>query len=226
MGELGDLLEVLHDAHAGVSTVQVEFREWIRQQPSLELGLVDPGDGRPALGWRGGGPWATNLVRTRRLWLERPDRLRVELIEGEMLVRLAIRAGQQWWRWDEAEGTTSGSLGPDNTGQPAIPQMLAAPLSAVHRLPAMVRLKPAGTGERAGRRVLRAQAQPRQPPPSRGEIRYELEFDAEHGTLLRHAEIEDGERVWEREALEVLYGVAIEPACFVFAPPDNDHARL
>jgi len=86
----------------------------------------------------------------------------------------------------------------------------------------MVRLKPAGTGERAGRRVLRAQGQPRRPLAARGETRYELEFDAEHGTLLRHAAIQDGERVWEREALEVLYGMTIEPECFVFVSPDEN----
>lgn len=221
MGELGDLLELLHGAHDRVSTFEVEYRDWARQRPSLELALVDPAGGRPTLGWRGGGPWATNTVRTRRIWLARPDRLRVEILEGEALIGLGVRAGPLWWLWDETRGTTSGSLAGDENASPTLPPMLTAPLSAVHRLPATLRLKSAGMGERAGRHVFRAQGWPRRPPAARGDVHYEFEFDAEHGSLLRRAEFDGGERVWEREAQQVVYDCEIDPNCFVFVLPED-----
>lgn len=55
---------------------------------------------------------------------------------------------------------------------------------------------------------------------------HELEFDAEHGSLLRRAAFEDGQRVWEREAREVHYGTPIDPECFVFVAPDERQAIL
>ncbi len=221
MGELGDLLELLHDAHARVETFAVDYHDRQYRPSSSDVVVSDAGDGPLQLNWRAGGPWAGDLVRTRRIWLQHPDRLRVEILEGEMLIRLAVRAGSRWWRWDELNGATSGSLEPDEHGVARLPPLLAAPLSAVHRLPGTVRLEPTGAGERAGRPVLRADARPRRHPPGRGSLVYELEFDAEHGSLLRYAEIEDGFCVRERVAIEVLYGSGIDPACFVFAEPDK-----
>jgi hypothetical protein len=83
-----------------------------------------------------------------------------------------------------------------------------------------MRLEPTGTGERAGRSVLCARAVPRSTAPNRGALSYELEFDAEHGSLLRRAEFEDGDCVLEREAREVLYNSEIETECFAFVAPE------
>ena len=225
MGELGNLLELLHDAHARVTTLEVEYRDWIRQRASTELALVDTGAGAPRLGWRGGGPWAQDIVRTRRVWLERPNHMRVEILENERLIRLGVRAAALWWRWDEEAGTTSGELVPDEQGIVSLPPLLAQPVPVPHQMLSTLRFEPCGTGDRAGRRVVKARAWPRIRPPSRDTLSYELEFDAEHGTLLRRAELESGERVWERQATEVLYGSAIEPDCFVFVSPGDEHAH-
>ena len=102
-----------------------------------------------------------------------------------------------------------------------MPQLLVAPVLDVRSLLQVMRFEPVGTGERAGRKVLLARANPRSVPPNRGALSYELEFDAEHGSLLRRAEFEDGECTLEREAREVLYNSEIKTECFVFEAPDG-----
>jgi adenylyl-sulfate kinase len=225
MGALGELLELLHDAHGGVSTFEVEFQDWSRQAPSRTLTVNYSDLGKPEPRWRGAGPWPTTAVSTRRIWLGSPNHLRVEVLEDEALVCLAVRNGARWWRWDAAGVATTGSALPDERGLTTLPPMLAPPLLDVRRLISTMRFEAAGTGERAGRTVLRARALPRWQPPSRGALSYELEFDAEHGTLLRRAAFEDRQCVWAREAREVFYGSQINPECFVFVAPDGPEAQ-
>lgn len=225
MSELGDLLELLHQTHALVDTFEVEYLDRVYRESSSEVAVLDAGDGPPQLSWRGAGPWSEDVVRTRRIWLQRPECLRVEILEGEMLIRLGVRAGSRWWRWDDVAGTTSGGVEPDERGVGRLPSLLAAPLFAVHRLPATLLLEPAGGGERIGRAVVKASGQTRRQPPARGTVTYEFEFDAEHGSLLRCVEFEDGVCVWERTATEVIYGSQIDPACFVFVSPVEDERR-
>jgi hypothetical protein len=221
MGALGELLELLHDAHAGVSTFEVEFRDWVRRSPSHTLGVSYSEAGKPELGWLGAGPWARPGLTTRRIWLQTPDLLRVEVLEDDALVRLGVRHGTSWWRWDAERGTKSGEALPDERGIAKMPPLLVAPVLDVRRLLRVMRFEPAGSGERAGRAVLCARALPRRQPPARGALSYELEFDAQHGSLLRRAEFEDGQCVFEREAREVLYNSEIASDCFVFAAPDG-----
>jgi adenylyl-sulfate kinase len=162
----------------------------------------------------------------RRLWLRSPDHLRVELLnEQENVIRLGVRDETHWWRWDLEHGITTGSALPNDPGVATLPPMLSAPLLDVRRLIAMMRFEPDGSGQRAGREVLRARAQPRRQPSSRGALSYEFEFDAEHGSLLRRAEFEDGHCVWEREAREVLYGSPLNPECFVFVAPGDPEGQ-
>jgi hypothetical protein len=219
MGELGDLLELLHNAHSRVTTFEVEYRDWGRRLPSTELTVVASADGRPKLNWRGGGPWSEQVIRTRRIWLERPHRMRVEILENEILVRLGVRDREGWWIWDAQEGTTNGLLMPDEEGFITLPPTLAPPVLTLHRMLATLRFEPTGVGERAGRPVMRARARPREQLPARSEFALELELDAEHGSLLRRVDFEDGERVWDREAHQVIYDSHIDPECFVFSEP-------
>jgi hypothetical protein len=221
MGALGDLLELLHDAHARVETFEVEFRDWVRRPASHAVGVSYSEAGKPQLDWLGGDPWATPGLTTRRIWLQAPDLLRVEILHADDLFRLGVRNGTRWWRWDAEHGATSGDAVPDERGVSRMPQLLTAPVLNVRRLIQFMRFEPAGTGERAGRSVLCARAFPRRQPPARGELEFEFEFDAEHGSLLRRAEYEDGECVLERQAREVLYNPTLESDCFVFAVPDD-----
>ena len=221
MGALGELLELLHDAHAGVETFEVEFRDWVSRPPSHTVGISYFETGKPQLDWLGAGPWAAPRRTTRRIWFQAPDLLRVEVLQDEALVRLGVRNGTRWWSWDGERGTTSGEALPDDRGIPTMPQLVVAPVLDVRGLIRVMRFEPAGTGERAGRTVLCARAHPRSAPPNRGALSYELEFDAEHGSLLRRAEFEDGECTLEREAREVLYNSEIKTECFVFEAPDD-----
>jgi len=221
MGRLGQLLELLHDAHAGVETYEVEFRDWVRRPSSHTLEVSYSDTGEPRLDWLGAGPWPTPALTTRRIWVEMPDLRRVEILEDDSLIRLGVRNRTRWWIWDSARGTMSGDAPPDERGLATIPQLLVAPVINVRVLIQTMRFEPAGTGERAGRKVLCARAVPRSRPPNRSALSYELEFDAEHGSLLRRAEFEDGDCVLEREAREVLYNSEIETECFAFVTPDG-----
>jgi adenylyl-sulfate kinase len=218
LGKLGELLELLHEAHSRVSTFEVEYRDWHGGRHSNQVAIVEDDDGKPQLRWRGGRPWPEHTVTTRRVWLERPNHLRVEITEDEMLIRLGVRAGPSWWRWDAINGTTRGSILPGTTDLPQLPQLLLAPGAGIRQLMTLMRLEPTGTGERAGRLVVCARAWPR---GQNGSVHHELEFDAEHGSILRRAAFQDGERIWEREAREVHYGTRIDPECFVFVAPDD-----
>ena len=225
MGALGQLLELLHDAHASVRTFEIEYQDWGRPPPSNDVIVSYADPGKPQVRWRGAGPWPKAALSTRRIWLQSPDLARVEIFTDQALVRLAVRNGSQWWRWDAEQGVIGGSALPDPRGLPTLPAMLAMPMLDVRRLITAMWLEPAGVGERAGRRVLCARGRPRVQPPTSGPLHYELEFDAEHGSLLRRAEFDDGRCVWERLAAEVLYGADIDRECFVFVAPDEDLAR-
>lgn len=220
MGELGELLELLDGAHARVSSLRVELRDWALSPASNEL-IVDREDllaGR--LRWRGHGPWPRTSKMRRRLWYVSPQRLRVEVMHDGELEGLGVRAGSSWWRWDREQGASTGEIEPAG-GSRWLPPLLDPPLLTPARLVGSWRFEPAGDGLRAGRRVTRARARPRRPLPSRDEYSFEFEFDTEHGTVLRRAVFKDGDCVQESEAIEVSYDGPIDLERFVFDPPDN-----
>ncbi|MDQ2759020.1 MAG: hypothetical protein M3Y17_00915 [Actinomycetota bacterium] len=227
MSALAELLELLHDAHGRLSSFEAEYRDWSQPRPSREL-VVDRSEianGRFRGRWRGAGPWPTEIVATRRFWLQRPDRLRVEELRNHRLVRLGIRDDAQWWRWDQVEGASSGKASMTGADAGTLPPLLSPPLLDPVRLVAGLRFEPAGVGERTGRKVLRARARRRGQPSSCDRVSLELEFDAEHGTVLRRAGFEDGQCVQLTEALAVRYGPEIDPERFAFLSPDGKPAR-
>ena len=219
MSSLGQLLELLHDAHDGLSAFEVEYRDWGRPAPNNKLTVSYAETGAPRVRWQGAGPLPRDAVSTRRIWMRPPDQIRVEISVGDELRRFAIRNGRQWWRWDSEQGVTSGAAPPNPRSSARMPSLLSAPMIDVRQLITTVRFEPAGGGERAGRAVVQARGLPRAQPPGRGALSYEFEFDAEHGSLLRRAEFEDEECVWERRAVVVLYDAQIRGECFVFEEP-------
>ena len=46
----------------------------------------------------------------RRVWFEPPDRVRVEVLHGPTTVRVGVRNGDSWWRWDSDDGEGAGDL--------------------------------------------------------------------------------------------------------------------
>jgi hypothetical protein len=219
MGELGFLLELLHDADPRARTLQAEFRGWSVLSPGPDVVVKRDGEGPERLRWRSGAPWPQTVQDRRRLWSDGPDRLRVELWQEAELVRLGVRAGPRWWRWDRDAGESAGSL----DDHPWLPPLLDPPALSPARLIAFLRLEPAGVGERAGRRVLMAHGFPRA-ARSRGDVCFELEIDAEHGTLVRRARLLAGRCVDLSEAKEVRYELPIDRSRFEL--PSFQHVGL
>jgi hypothetical protein len=216
---LGELLELLYRSHERINSLHAEFREWTRDSrrgPAGESVEVVNINGR--LSWRGPAPWPRAAESRRLIWLQKPDRVRIEILQNQTLGRVGVRAGAEWWRWDRMEGVSSGSTALTH-GERIMPPMLDPPLLAPARLIAGLLLKPIGTGVRVGRDVVRVSAKPREPPDSRGELSYELEFDLEHGTLLRRAMFENSECFEITEAIAIEYDIEIEPERFCFGAP-------
>lgn len=90
--------------------------------------------------------------------------------------------------------------------------LLAPPLLSPAGILGTLRGESAGIGSRAGGEVLRALARPRQNIPSDRSLSHELEFDSEHGTVLRRALFEGANCVPVTEALDVRYGGTSTPS--------------
>ena len=48
-----------------------------------------------------------------------------------------------------------------------------------------------------------------------------MEFDSQHGTILKRVNFENGQRIREVEALRVSYGLEIDDATFPLDPPEE-----
>ena len=159
---------------------------------------------------------AEPLAVRRRVWFEPPDRVRIEVMHGPTTIRVGVRNGDSWWRWDADDGESAGDLA---QGAP-LPALLDLHLLEPARLLSTTWFEVIGTGRRASRDVLQARGTPRR--NSDGvERRLEFEFDLEHGTPLHVSTFESGEQVNLTETISVEYGLSIDPTVFVF---DADRA--
>ena len=103
MGDLGDLLVLLHGARGRVSTVRAVVRAWQHVRVSREAMArrVDRGDVvayAPA-----DVPERESVESLVRVWLAPPDRAREER-EGSHGEWLGVRRGRLWWRYDAHNG--------------------------------------------------------------------------------------------------------------------------
>jgi hypothetical protein len=226
MSELGQLLELIHDAHQRLRTFQGEYRDWTRPRPSLELIVArSEADGGQRTQWRGAGPFPVAVAGRRRVWLQRPDSLRVEIIRGTELVRSGVLKQARWWRWDAVHGVDMSVASVDGSDDWSVPPLLSPPLLEPVRLLAPLRLQPVGRGDRAGREVLCARGSLRHPTRTAQTHAFELEFDAQHGTVLRWASLDHGQLVGSTEAIKVAYDAPIDLERFVFVAPDGRPVR-
>jgi adenylyl-sulfate kinase len=223
MSELAALLELLHGAHDRVATLEAEFCDWSAPRPSHELIVERSEHGGVRPRWRG--PWPRASASTRRMWLEGRDRLRVEVVRNRGVVRLGVRDNTQWWRWDRADGASIGKISAIGQGPIIVPPLLWPPLLEPVGLLASLRFEPAGVAVCAGRETACARAWPRDEIRFRAGLSYELQFDAQHGTMLRRAAFEHGTCVQVTEATRVRYDCPIDPERFVFVSPDGRPAR-
>lgn len=227
MSELGALLELIHDAHSQLTTFEAEYRDWIRPRPSLELYVERTQLGEPRAHWRGAGPFPQAVATTRRIWLTAPDCVRVEVVHRDELVRLSVVTGERWWDWNCDQGAIYGEPSADRrAGGTFPPPHLIPPLVNPAAVLATLRLQPVGTAVRIGREVVTALAALRRPSHTARPVRYELEFDAQHGTILRRAALDGDELVCVTEAMAIQYDRPIDRRRFVFASPDGQPARL
>jgi hypothetical protein len=226
MSGLGALLELIHDAHCRVTTFEAEYRDWSRPRPSLQLRVNHSEPSHTQARWRGAGPFPKAVASTRRIWLMAPDRLRIEVLNRHQLVRLGVLTNWRWWWWERGEEAISSELllGEHGAAAPP-PPMLTPPLIDPARLLPMFRFKVVGHAVRIGRKVVSARALPRHPQPAMQALCYEFEFDAQHGTVLRRAALDDGHIVNVTEATAVMYASRIDPERFVFTSPDGQAIR-
>ncbi len=108
--KLGDLLEVVHNAHDRVTQGHITLRDWIHPLPSDAITFNEEAPLGTKLRWEGVGPWPRPSEASREIWFRQPDCLRVELKRADKLARLAIRDGALWWRWDHREGLSKGEV--------------------------------------------------------------------------------------------------------------------
>ena len=222
MSDLGDLLELLHGAHTRLSMLSIDLCDWHRHRPTTAL-LLQRGERGTAdqLQWRQSGPWPTSTKSLRRIWYRRPRRVRVEIARGRELVRLGVRVEDDWWRWDRYEGASRGSSASQESSVNEVPPMLAPPLLEPAVLIPRLCFEPGDIGERAGREVMCTRAVPRDESSScESPAAYELEFDLEHGTMLRFVRFEGATCVQISEVRAVRYNENIALDRFIFDPPE------
>jgi len=226
MTQLGDLLELLHRAHASFRTVRFEAREWrhthrtqaaYARAMELHSGVtqvvVEPLDSVPA-------EWEVTI----RGWLA-PPCVREERGEADRLA-LSASDGERWWQvmpeWatvsDEGDGWSTGRV-----GECLRPYVDPAPLTAG------LTLEPAGHVDVAGRDAILVRAVPR-PRPFRAEQeallagadRHELAVDAERGTLLRTVSFLDDEPAQRLEIVEIGFDEPLDEALFRYEPAPGE----
>ena len=229
MTELGDLLELLHRAHASFRTVRFEAREW-RHTWRTQAAYARAMEGATGVGQV---VLQTDSVPeeweiTVRGWLA-PPRVREERGEAGRLTIGASDAAR-WWQvmpeWatvsDEGDGWSTGQV-----GECLRPYVDPAPLTAG------LTLELAGRADVAGRQAILVRAVPR-PRPFRAEHdalltgadRHELAFDAERGTLLRSISLVDDEPAVRLEVAEIAFDEPIDETLFHHEPrPGEEVAK-
>ena len=240
MGELGDLLELLHAGGPGDRPVRATLSTWTDPALSHEAFLA-------AAEEEGAAVFTAYAVETAaeddddeapeaeellRLWRAPPDRVRAEVWRGDQLERVVVRAGRTWWDYDGDEVVTNEDDLEVERGTGGEHHVLFEPA----RLMASLVLEHAGSGEVAGRPALLAVARPR---PVHGDHElswvlheigagadeWELAVDAELGVLLR-VEARRGGRTFRRvEVRELAVGEPLDEALFTFAPPEGAEVR-
>jgi hypothetical protein len=246
VSELGDLLELLHNAGSSFRTLRADFSVW--ERPAVKHRAIAASTDRRAFSSRigqgrtgrltgsfFGAPAAGSDSEDRSsltIWVERPNRLREEQRQGED-VDLLIRDGELWWASDSILGATTntGDAEPWQSWVGGEYEGLADPAG----LATALRFEPLGPGERAGRRVLRARAVMRNSESARrdmaltaiggiGADEYDLEIDAACGVVLYAEARLHGSAFSIVEAEAVAFDGAIDAEKFLFvAPRDRGH---
>jgi outer membrane lipoprotein-sorting protein len=236
MGELGDLLELLHDARNRYRTVRATIREWRheeRQRRAWEQYVASMPRDRSRIGVAVSTGLASAPVpppeseTILRVWLEWSDRIREERepVTGLEESTIGVRDRDRWWHYSPSQGALSNEA--DVSIGSGIGQTVEQLLDPAHLISSFD-FELLGTTEHTGRQAFRAIATPRQElPPWFGAHRepshpHDLIVDRERGLLLRDAALIDGEEYWLAEVLEIAFDESFPPDTFVFIPPAGE----
>ena len=227
IGELGDLLELLHGARSRVRTVRGTVRVW-RDAERFQAAIDRTG--AASFAPLGGSQPAEFESRT-RVWLAAPDHVRAEH-EGTDGTRVGVQRGRTWWQYDEVNGAISNENDPSTeagVGEEIRPLLDAGALTG------LLDFERLGPGVRGGREAIRVRGVPRtlgRHEPwaligigAVGADELLLDVDAERGILLRVEARRDGEPFSIVELLEVTFDEAFPEETFVFTPPPGVQVR-
>ncbi|MFL5896365.1 MAG: hypothetical protein ACJ76Z_14790 [Thermoleophilaceae bacterium] len=231
MGELGDLLELLHRS-GRFNTVRAEFRIWSHHERAMEAFRADAEESSVTMypPVESGEARPSELVRTAKLWIERPDKARIEQDVGDD-DHIAVKSGDAWWLWSPTMGgQTNQGANHDismSVGDEFLPLLEPAPSVG------LLEWEPLGDGERIGRPVARARARPRE-RASRRDLHWELHsfgtgadeylIDVDHatGALLRIEARRSGEPFEITEVAEVAFDEDLPAETFVLDLPEGE----
>ena len=225
MSQLGDLLELMHNASSSRRSVAGTLREW--RDERLVRRMEERGDAT----------WFTDDVENRRtwpgqveivtqFWVERPNRLRLERRDedGELALlvvldgmrRATYTAGWGGEIEDQQAGDVDWALGV--AGQLLAPGFLLGELE-IHT---------PGFAKAAGRAVVVARSRERSqlawPFGTTGE--QELLVDAESGALLRFAGLIDDQEALVYELQDLTFEPDLNDELFTFDPPGANLSGL
>lgn len=224
MSELGDVLELLHSSPSLWHTMQAAGTEWT--DPSLFHEAFRRGFDRHSVMFTSisrddSGVYDDDDATERwRLWIEQPDRRRVEFLVGQQTVT-AVWLGDTWWSWSPSQGAMT------NNGQTNHSHG-KGPSEAIIETPALLgalTFEVLGRAQLLDREVLKAIATPRLlPMPSMalhglgsGADDYVLSVDAERGVVLRSEARLRGKPFKVIEITEIDFDPPLPAA--TFAPP-------
>jgi outer membrane lipoprotein-sorting protein len=240
MGNLGDVLELLHDAEPRWTTLRAAGRQWrhnvraseaferrfaaleANQPPGSVVRLTatyTPDESHLPIPDENEDHW--------RLWIERGGRTRAEFAVGEETVSVVFD-GPTWWSWSPHMGGMT-NRGAENHGHGAGP---AAVLIDTSKLLGALRLQFLGVDTLPGRDAFRVRGVPRvrlghEPNHGLHELGvgaddYLLIVDAERGIVLRSEARFRGQPFTVIEVTDVEFDADLPPETWKVAFPEGE----
>ena len=230
MGELGEILELVHDAAERARPARLTVVEWrhgarsslafdrfMRERHGTALAVSQPiGGDEPA-------PDETSS--TNELALESETRFREDAAGVQAGKRYLVRDGDRWVSWDADWGAVTSESAEEHGAPSPSHGFLLDPVGIVTAL----RLEPAGETEVAGRKARRVRGRPRAGSDASGATVFrvgpgadvvELAIDAERGALLRSEAFLDTEPFHRLEVTRIAFG-PIPPETFLLELPEG-----
>ena len=245
--ELGAILELLHRADAGFTTVQATYRIWRHDERSAAAFRANFDERKrrgvviravPTSQRQSGAPEPVEHEEVLRIWRE-ADPVREEHEGGRRDGAYGVRSGDYWWSWNPDMGAVSNEGDPNFGG--GVGEQLSVMLDPTPLLGAM-KFTAVGRSTIAGRATLTADATARPSDPRQelasiardqllGELsmhadHYRLEIDVERGVLLEAVAVHDGEPFYRITTVEVAFDHPIADERFHFEPPAGEQIQL